>query len=109
MSFTFHDRTAEVKQTVHRRGGLMLRLMLDGIEKEADPNTPKDTADLRLNKVKQVLGLKAVIQWRQKYAAIQEKTQFQNYTTPGTGPHFASKGGKKVSTQLPKYAREANL
>lgn len=109
MSFHFDDHTAEVKQTVHRRGSTMLRLMLDGIEAAADPNTPKDTSDLRMNKVKQVLGLKATIQWRQYYAAIQETTQFQNYTTAGTGPHFAEKAGKKVDRQLPKYAREAKL
>lgn len=105
----FDDRTALVKQTVHRKGSLMLRRILDGIERAADPLTPKDTSDLRLNKLKQVLGLRAVIQWRQQYAAIQETKQFQNYTTPGTGPHYASKAVKKVSGDLPKYAREANL
>lgn len=109
MAFRFVDNTAQVKQQIHRKGSLMLRRMLDGVEKAADPQTPKDTGDLRMNKLKQVLGLKAVIQWRQKYAAIQETKQFQNYTTAGTGPHYASKAVKKVSGELPKYAREADL
>lgn len=108
-SFNFDDRSAHVKQTIHRKGSVMLRRILDGVDKTADPRTPKDTSDLRLNKLKQVLGLKAIIQWRQKYAAIQEEKQFQNYTTPGTGPHYARNAVKKVSGELPKYAREANL
>jgi hypothetical protein len=68
---------------------LALRFILEDIERLADPKTPRETGNLRNNKIKQVLGTTAKIAWRMNYAIYQEQKQFSNYTTGGTGPHFA--------------------
>ena len=68
---------------------MAIRLMLDGVDKNANPNTPKKKGNLRNDILKQVLGKQGIIIWRKEYASYQEDKQFKNYTTPGTGPHFA--------------------
>lgn len=89
MPVKFHDNTDAFKAREKVRLSVGLRKLLDGIQRKAEPNTPREFGDLRRNVRKQVLGLSAIIQWRQQYAAIQEEKQFKHYTTPGTGPHFA--------------------
>lgn len=86
-----------------------MRFMLDDIDRISAPKTPKRLGDLRRNKLKQVLGLHATIQWRQQYAAVQEDKQHQNYTTPGTGPHYAENAVKEVVSNAGKYFRRAGL
>jgi hypothetical protein len=88
---------------------MALRLMLDAIDMASTPNTPRDKGDLRNNKLKQVLGLHAVIQWRQKYAIYQEDKEHQHYTTAGTGAHFAENAVDKVVSESPNYFRSAGL
>jgi hypothetical protein len=43
----------------------------------------------------------------QAYASIQENTQFGNYTTPGTGPHFLSNAANKVFANAMNYLKQA--
>lgn len=109
MSVKVTDNTPQLKFDVQRKGNLALRFMLDAIDQESTARTPKDKGDLRMNKLKHVLGLSAVIQWSQEYAAIQESKQFQNYTTPGTGPHFAENAVRKVVNDSAKYFVRAGL
>lgn len=33
------------------------------------------------------------------YGGIQERKQFQHYTTPGTGPHYLKKGGEAAANK----------
>lgn len=109
MSVSYTDHTSSIKSDVTRKSSLALHLMLDGIDKASDPGTPKRLGDLRRNKLKQVLGLHGVIQWRQKYAADQEDKQHKSYTTAGTGPHYAENAARKVVGQADSYFRKAGL
>lgn len=57
--------------------------------------TPMKTGALRRSIITQAIGSRAQIGWRSAYAGAQEAGQhagsgpYKNYTTPGTGPHFA--------------------
>ena len=99
-SVDIKDNSVRVLASANQRSSLSLRLILDAIEREARPNTPKELGDLRNNVTKQVLGNKASIKWGQRYAVYQEEKQHKNYTTPGTGPHFARNAVKKVLAEL---------
>lgn len=88
------DNSASVKQTVNQRGSLFLRAMAETIVMLSTQKTPKKTGRLRMDVVKSVSGLKGKIVWGKNYAIYQEKKQFKNYTTPGTGPHYAENGVK---------------
>lgn len=109
MSVSTTDDTPTVLDDVTRKFNLALRFMLDAIDTISLAGTPKRLGDLRNNKLKQVLGLSAVIQWRQQYAAIQEDVQHRNYTTPGTGPHYAENAVKQVVDNAGTYFRQAGL
>lgn len=109
MSVSSTDQTASFLSDIERKFNVALRLMLDAIDRLSEPRTPKRLGDLRNNKLKQVLGLSATIQWRQQYAADQEDVQHQNYSTPGTGPHYAEDGVKQVVDGAEPYFRQAGL
>ena len=59
--------------------------------------------------VKQVLGLKGKIVWGKNYAIYQESKQYRNYTTPGTGPHFAENSVKEVVRNSESIAKKVGL
>lgn len=109
MSVSVIDNTAHIQAEINAKAPLALRLMLDDIDLISTPGTPKKHGDLRMNKLKQVLGMHAVIQWRQIYASRLEEKQFRHYTTPGTGPHFAEKAVKRIVEDSAKYFRRAGL
>ena len=109
MSVNVSDQTSFVKADAHAKAAIALRLMLDGIDKAAEPGTPRKLGDLRKNKLKRVLGLQGTIVWMQQYAATQEDKQFKNYTTPGTGPHYAENAVMEVVAQDQQYFRRAGL
>lgn len=109
MSVDVTNKTGLVVSDIERKVNLALRFMLDAIDTASEPHTPKRLGDLRNNKLKQVLGLSAVIQWRQKYAAIQEDDQHHRYTTPGTGPHYAENAVKRVVQTSAQYFRRAGI
>lgn len=71
-------------------------LLLDRIQEQADPYTPKRTGDLRFYVKKYSTGDHGDITWTMKYSAYQERGSnpdgsrpVRNYTTPGTGPWYA--------------------
>lgn len=109
MSVEIRDDTGRVVADGKAKAALALRLMLDDIDRISEPGTPKKLGDLRRNKLKQVLGLHGSIQWRQKYAAKQEDRQARNYTTPGTGPHYAENAVKKVVRNSQTYFRKVGI
>jgi hypothetical protein len=74
--------------------------------RRSTPNTPKKTSALRRDALKQVLGLRATIQWSNEYAAKMEDIEFKHYTTPGTGPHFAENAVKEVASKAEDYFRQ---
>lgn len=109
MSARYKSNTIQVKNEVHTRAAIVLRSILDDVDKTADRRTPKETGLLRRNKFKQVLGLKGTIRWNQRYAVFQEDKQYRNYTTPGTGPHFAENAVEEVVGRSDSHFRKAGI
>lgn len=91
------------------QGSIFLRMMADHIVKKSEPGTPKKTGRLRMDVLRQVLGLKGKIVWRKDYAAKMEQFVFRNYTTPGTGPRYAENGVKMAIKDTLKFARMSGL
>lgn len=106
MAVEVTDNTEKILKDLEIKSNMFLRSASDSIVEISTPKTPKDTGDLRRYVRKQVLGLKAKIEWKQPYAAIQETRQFRNYTTPGTGPKFAESAVKQVVDDTDKIARK---
>lgn len=94
---------------LRQKASIFLRVMTDEIVAASEPLTPKDTGRMRMDIVKQVLGLNAKIRWGKGYAIYQETKQFKNYTTPGTGPHFAEKGVKQGVERTADVAKRVGL
>lgn len=109
MSVKVTNNSAAIKTLVAQNMSIALRLIVSAIETESTPHTPKRTGDLRKNILKQVLGLKGKIQWNQRYAVYQEAKQYPNYTTPGTGAHFAENAVKKVVENSDKYFAQVGI
>lgn len=103
------DNTVKIRTDYSRNINLAIRYMVDDIERVAYPVTPKDKGNLRRDILKTVLGHKGTIVWGKNYAVYQEKKRFKNYTTPGTGPHFAEKSVEKVVSKSEDYFKRANL
>lgn len=103
------DNTKRIQRDVEIKSSIFLRLMADAIIKIANPRTPKDTGRLRADIIRQVLGLKGKIVWGKDYAVYQETKQFKNYTTPGTGPHFAENSVNDGVKKTSEIARKAGL
>lgn len=109
MSVKVDDNTATIVTDSLKGANLALRFMLDDIDRVANPVTPKKEGNLRRDLFKSVQGLRGTIKWQKGYAAVQEKKQFKNYTTPGTGPHYAENAVKKVTARSQEYFKKARL
>lgn len=107
MSVKVTDNTNTIILNKQRGTALALRYMLDDIHKQANLTTPRDKGNLRNDVIKQVIGLKASITWSKNYAIYQEEKQFRNYTTGGTGPHFARNAVRRVTPKFMQYLRKA--
>lgn len=103
------DNTNNIINSLTQKASVFLRLMSDEIIKISTPITPKKSGRLRMDVVKQVLGLKGKIIWGKKYGVYQEENQFKNYTTPGTGPHFAQKGAEGGVEKTQSVAKRSGL
>jgi hypothetical protein len=104
-----NDYTPEVLKTLDQKSNIFLREASDEVVKISTPNTPKKTGRLRMDVVKQVLGLKGKVVWGKNYAKFQELKQFRNYTTPGTGPNFAINAILGMIKLTGKIAKVAGL
>lgn len=109
MSYKSTDNTATVEQNITQKASLFLRFFENEVVKISLPKTPKKTNRLRLDILKQVLGLKGKIAWGKKYAVFQETKQFKNYSTPGTGPHFAENAIMKAVKLTGQIAKKAGF
>lgn len=109
MAVKIIDNTKEINQFFKQKGSIFLRSMADEMQKEAKPNTPKDKGNLRRDILKQVLGLKGKVVWRQNYGVYQETKQYKNYTTPGTGPRFAENAAKSLPKKTNTIAKRVGL
>lgn len=109
MSVKFNSNIPNIISDTDRKSSLAIRYALDDIDKIAEPKTPKKKGNLRRDTLKQVLGKRGKIAWKKEYAIYQEKKQHGNYTTPGTGPHFAENAVRKVVANSREYFKRAGL
>lgn len=109
MGVVYTSNVAKIKGDNTQRASLFLRFMAEDIVDTAEPNTPKKIGDLRNRILKQVLGLTGKVVWNVNYAVFQELKQFKNYTTPGTGPHFAENAVNKSRERTADIAKKAGL
>ena len=103
------DNTNNVINELTQKASIFLRMMADEIVNISTPITPKKSGRLRMDVVKQVLGLIGKIMWGKNYGVYQEEKQFKNYTTPGTGPHFAQKGAEGGVEKTRSVAQRSGL
>lgn len=122
MSVRVINKTTTVKSNIQSGISLAIRLMLDDVHKNSVLKTPMaDTHDLR-NRVRKVMVSqnKGFIEWMVHYANVQEKgwrydprtgkkVIFRNYTTPGTGAHFAENAVKMTMQNFQKFLKLGGL
>lgn len=109
MSVKIKDNTTKIILDTQRSGSLAIRYMLDDMHSLANPKTPMDKGQLRRNVLKSVQGLRGSIKWGAKYASILENKKFVNYTTAGTGPHFAENSVKAIAKNPVNAMKKARL
>lgn len=109
MAYRITDRSAQFAQSTKQKASIFLRTAAEEIVKESTAHTPKKTGRLRMDVLKSVLGLHGQVEWRKNYARFQEDKQFANYTTPGTGPHYAENAVKKVINGTMIIAKRVGL
>lgn len=119
MSVTIKNNTPSVQFEIENGIGLAIRMLLEDIYVEANPNTPQKLGDLRARVIRKMdSNTKGSITWDSKYAAVQEKgyrmqgnrkIEFKHYTTPGTGPHYAQNAVEQTMKKLPNYLKKVGL
>jgi hypothetical protein len=103
------DNTSQIKGSFEQKASVFLRTMAEEMIRISTPKTPKKTGRLRMDILKQVLGLKGKVKWGKNYGVYQETKQFKNYTTAGTGPHFAEKSAKELPSRTNTIAKKVGL
>lgn len=109
MSVKIVNYTSKLQKDFDQKSNIFLRLATEQVVRIALPKTPKKQGNLRRDVIKQVLGLKGKVIWGKNYAGYQEEKQFRNYTTPGTGPHFAKNAVSDMIRVFSKIAKDAKL
>lgn len=109
MSVKIVDHSSKIISDFKVKSSIFLRLIADEIVNIATPKTPKNTGRLRSDILKQVSGTKGKIIWGKNYGIYQETKKFKNYTTPGTGPHFAKDAVGLATKKTGATARKAGL
>jgi hypothetical protein len=109
LSYKYTDNSAKLDAATRQKANLALRFIAEAIVNTSTPKTPKKTGRLRADVLKQVLGLHARIIWDKVYATTQEYVQHKNYTTPGTGPHFAENAVRQEVNNSVQHFRKAGL
>jgi len=109
MSVKITSHTSEIVARVEANIPLAIRFLLDDIDSTAFPKTPKDKGNLRQDTIKTVIGKRGLIMWKKEYAIYQENKQYQHYTTPGTGPHFAENAVSSAVDRSEQHLRKARV
>lgn len=109
MKVIVKNNMPKIENNTKQKSSIFLRVLAEEVVDEATPKTPKRTGQLRADVLKQVLGTKAKIVWGKRYAIFQENKQYRNYTTPGTGPHFAENSVRKVVKNSESIAKKVGL
>jgi len=109
MGVVIKDHTEDIKGATKQKASIFLREMADEMIIISTPSTPKDTGRMRMDVVKSVLGLNGKVKWGKNYSAIMEEKQFKNYTTAGTGPHFARDAAERLPGRTKTIAQRVGL
>lgn len=116
MSYKIDDNSDLVRQKILARGNTFLRFFGERAVEISTPKTPYKVGDLSKNIVIQVHNLRYIIIWAMEYASFQERGsrrdgshKVKNYTTPGTGPHFAKNAIKQALGEIGSIKRRAGL
>jgi hypothetical protein len=118
MSVKVTDNTRQVQNSIVQKASIFLRFAADEVVEAGRKITPASARNPRLRNdvLKQVLGTRAIIKWNKAYAAYQERGmrldgshKVRNYTTPGTGAHFAERSVKETIKRTQMIARRAGL
>lgn len=116
MSVRVNDNTGNVYNLTKQRASIFLRTAAEQIVQSSSPKTPRDKGNLRQDVLKTVSGLKGRIEWRKGYAEYQERgsrrdgsRRVKNYTTPGTGPHYAQNAVERIVGLTANIAKLAHL
>lgn len=107
MAYRFVSHMTEIVAKNQLKMELAIRLALEDIRRTAEPNTPKDTGMMRSSAI--VMANEGVVNWQSDYAVYQENKQYSNYTTPGTGPHFARNAVDEVSKRFAVHLKAAGV
>lgn len=131
----FFDPSAlDLKRTLYRRAETQLPAeFVKRYKRNVVAITPMKTGALRRSIITQAIGTRADIGWRMPYASAQDKGRhevantrvvnidgkfvtlkpgvysYSNYTTPGTGPNFATTAFIATTAQMQPIYRELGL
>lgn len=107
MLYKFDNKTPEIIALMGNRVQLMNFNILSDIRTRALPITPMLNGNLNTNVYVHTFGKSGSITWNSPYAQYQERGMradgthvIENYTTPGTGPHFTQESVKKAWEQF---------
>lgn len=109
MAYRIINRVPIIKTANQAAIPIAIRFMLENTHDLALPKTPRDTGDLSKNVSKVILGRRGIITWAMNYAIYQEKKQYSNYTTPGTGPHYAENAVQNTIDNADNFFRKARV
>lgn len=116
MSVRVTDNTAQLKARNQRSTQVFLRMLIEEVDNNAAPITPRDTGMLRNSTMKRVLGNRGTIAWNKIYARPQEagvvgKTHapVRKYTSSGTGAHYAERAVMKTLASASSILRRAGV
>lgn len=103
MRVRYKSRAAVVRAKVRTVGQLAIRQVMDDVHSAASPHTPYRLGQLRSRVRKALVGpMHGRMVWDSHYAEFQERGfttgPVRNYTTGGTGPHFAENAVKEQAT-----------
>lgn len=110
----FKDNSASQKILIKQAETQIPQEFVRIFKKNVVSLTPKDTGALRRSIITQAMGNRAQIGWRSRYARIQNQPEdygvsYENYTTPGTGPHFAEKAFRSTRAEMALVLRQLGL
>lgn len=109
MSVQIDDKMPAIGARMSANLPIALRYAIEDVHQIANPITPKDKGDLRMNVVKEVEGTRGKITWKQNYAIYQGRKQYKHYTTAGTGPFFDVKAINEVVPNFKKYLAKSRI
>jgi hypothetical protein len=117
MSVKIVDHSARIIANMQAQSSVAVRTALEDVKRISTPKTPRaSTQQLRNNILIRVIGGRGSIKWGEQYAQYQERGKRKdgsrrviNYTTGGTGKHFAQNAIAQVSKKIPSYMKKAKI